>query len=101
MALKKYPVVWTQTAIQNKNDITDYLFENWSEKEVGNFYKALDRRIKLISYNPKLYALIAGTELTRKSVLHKRTIIFYEFRNDIVEILYLFNTRKDPERLPF
>lgn len=101
MALKKYPVVWTDTAFKNRQDIEDYLLENWSERELRNFYKALDRRIKLISYNPELYPKVEGTELTRKSVLNKRTIIFYEFRKDVIELLYLFNTYQNPDRLEF
>lgn len=101
MALKKHKVVWTDTAQNNRQDIEDYLLKDWSEKELSNFYKALDRRIQLISYNPELYAVIDGTDLIRKSVLNKRTIIFYEFREGIIEILYLFNTYQNPDRLDF
>ncbi|HET8866056.1 MAG TPA: type II toxin-antitoxin system RelE/ParE family toxin [Gracilimonas sp.] len=101
MALKKHPVVWTDTALNNKEDISSYLLENWSERELGNFYQALERRIQLISINPELYGKVAGTDLTRRSVLNKRTIIFYEFRDGVVEILYLFNTYQNPDRLEF
>lgn len=99
MALKRYSVVWTAEAIRNKNKIADYLIENWSERELRNFYRELDRRIKLISHKPELYQLVEDTDYTRRSVLNKHTIIFYEFKNEVVEILYLFNTRRDPDSL--
>lgn len=101
MALDKHPVVWTDTALENKENISAYLIENWTERELRNFYQALERRIQLISYNPELYAIVEGTELTRRSVLTKRTIIFYEFRDNVVEILYLFNTYQNPDSLEF
>lgn len=51
-----YDVIWADEAFENFMGVIKYLEENWSEKEINNFIKKLDKRINLISINPQLFA---------------------------------------------
>jgi len=35
----------------------------------------------------------------RKTVLSKQATIFYEFKNSVVYLVYLFNTTKNPNKI--
>jgi hypothetical protein len=41
MALKRYPIVWAGHAIIDKNNIVQYLEENWSATEIQSFLKKI------------------------------------------------------------
>jgi len=44
----EYKIVWTNEAIQNLEDILDYLQTVWSECELDHFKDKLSRQIDLI-----------------------------------------------------
>jgi len=50
-----YKIIWTAEALRNLRQIIKYPDENWSQREIKNFVRKLDKRIKLISLNPKLF----------------------------------------------
>ena len=52
-----YSIIWADSALDELNSILKYLEENWSEKEIVNFVRKLDKRLNLISLYPKLYPL--------------------------------------------
>ena len=52
-----YNIIWADSALDELNSILKYLEENWSEKEIVNFVRKLDKRLNLISLYPKLYPL--------------------------------------------
>ena len=99
MALNKYPIVWSDEAVKNKESITRYIQKHWSEKEVQNFFRKLDKRITLISMHPRLFPKSEIFYEVRRSVLNKQTSIYYKFENDTVKILYIFDNRKNPDKL--
>jgi len=43
-----YKIFWTDEALTNLADIIDYLEHRWTEREIKNFTKLLDRQINLI-----------------------------------------------------
>lgn len=94
-----YKICWTPAARENLNGIIKYLEENWSGKEIKSFTKKLDKRLKLISLNPKLFPKTDRKKNVRKSVLTKHTVIYYLFDDVSVMILALFDPREHPSKL--
>lgn len=96
-----YEVVWSAKARQGVDAIVTYIESRWTQKEVRQFLSDLQDQVAFISQHPKLFTLIEGTEFVRSCVLTKQTTIYYEFKNDRVEILYVFDTRQNPDKLRF
>lgn len=38
-------VIWSQRAKTDLKSILDYLEENWTEKEIGKFFRKLDKQM--------------------------------------------------------
>lgn len=96
-----YKVIWSEKAKKGVASIVAYLEQNWTETEVHKFLSELRERVHLISEHPTLFKLVEGTEYTRFSVLTKQTSIYYEFQDERIEILYVFDTRQNPKKLKF
>jgi plasmid stabilization system protein ParE len=94
-----YKVFWTNNALKDLRITLKYLKENWSEKEIVNFVRKLDKRLNLISINPKLYARTRIKKNVRKSVLTKHNVIYYTFESNLVKIIALFDSRQHPAKL--
>lgn len=94
-----YKIIWSEEADQNVDAVLDYLENNWSEREVSNFITKLQERISLISEQPKLFPKSELIEGARRSVLTKQITVYYRLYSQQIEIIYVFDTRQDPDRL--
>ncbi len=94
-----YKIDWADEARQNLDSIIEYLQNRWTNKEISNFFKKLDKRIDIISRNPHAYPIIDLRSDLRRSILTEQTSIYYEIKTDSVVILSLFDNRKDPDSL--
>ncbi len=50
-----YKFVWSEEAISNLQGIIHYLEYRWTEREIRNFTRLLDKKLKLIQSNPQLF----------------------------------------------
>lgn|SRR5690554_2449449 len=94
-----YKVFWTEEAIRNLEEIIDYLYARWTQREVDNFKLKLSRQIDLINKNPELFPKSSFQPRLRKAVMSKQTTIFYEVKNNIVYLAYIFVNYKSTDRL--
>jgi plasmid stabilization system protein ParE len=94
-----YRIQWTERATFDLQNIIDYLLYKWTEKEVRNFARKLDKRLELISINPRLFPKTNKRKNVRRSVLTKHTVIYYETSTDTIKIVTLFDPRQDPKKL--
>ena len=94
-----FKVVWTDEAIDNLESILDYLDHIWTQHEVDNFKKKLGKKIELIEQNPKIFPVSAYNPRLRKAVLSKQTTIFYEIADHVINLVFLFNSRQNIERI--
>ena len=94
-----YQILWTDEAVENLKNIISYISANWTEREVNKFKIKLSEQINTISRFPNIFPASTKTPRLRKAVLTKQTIIFYEFKEQVVYITYLFDSRKDPKKI--
>ena len=94
-----YRLFWSDESLRDLQNIIDYLNSNWTQKEIQNFVKRLDKRLEIIIGNPKLFPKTRKRRNVRKSVLSKHTVIYYKMEKDVVTILTLFDPRQDPKKL--
>lgn len=91
----EHKIFWTNEALDNLDEILDYLNFRWTEREVNNFLNRLSKQINLIEQNPKLFPISQYNPRLRKAVLSKQTTIFYEMSGQVIYLVYLFNNKRD------
>ena len=94
-----YRIDWADEALENLDYINDYLTIRWTNREVRNFYISLERTLKLILNNPLAFPASDLRSNVRRSVLSKQTTIYYEIKEESIEILSLFDNRRYPKSL--
>lgn len=94
-----YRIDWADEATRNLDSIIDYLTANWTDKEIRNFYKKLDKRLSIVSKNPFTFPPCDLKNNVRRCVLTEQTTIYYEIKPNSIVILSLFDTRKNPKSL--
>ncbi|SRR5258706_4998067 len=94
-----YKLFWSDRALQDLQNIIDYLSENWTQKEIQNFARRLDRRLEIIARNPRLFPKTTKRKKVRRSVLTKHSVIYYQSEKNSVTIITLFDPRQDPKKL--
>jgi plasmid stabilization system protein ParE len=94
-----YKLLWSYRALADLQNIISHLTENWTSKEIQNFARRLDKRIDLITANPGLFPKTTKRKNVRRSVLTKQTVIYYETKENIINIVTLFDPRQNPKKL--
>jgi len=94
-----YKLQWSDQALSDLKNIINYLTEHWTQREIQNFARRLDKRLNLIVANPALFPKTSKRKDIRKSVLTKHTVIYYEKREKVVTIVTLFDPRQNPKKL--
>jgi plasmid stabilization system protein ParE len=94
-----YKLFWTDHALEDLQNILNYLTEKWTQRELRNFAKRLDKRLEIISGNPGLFPKTNRRKDTRRSVLTRHTVIYYAIAGSAITILTLFDSRRNPKKL--
>ena len=94
-----YNIIWTREAVNNLDDITEYLLDFWSEREFKIFIEKLEKLLALISDTPTIFPASKKRKNLRRAVLSKQTTIYYSVESDAITIISLFNNRRNPDSL--
>ncbi len=94
-----YKLFWSDSALEDLENIIKYLTKKWTQKEIRIFARRLDKRLELISSNPRLFPMTTKRKDIRRSVLTKHTVIYYETAANVVTIVALFDPRQHPNKL--
>lgn len=94
-----YKLYWSEEAISNLEEILNYLNSEWTSKEVNKFKSKLSKQLELITQNPLLFPVSQYNPVLRKAVLSRQTTVFYEIKDNIVYLAYLFVNRKNISRI--
>ena len=93
-----YKIIWSPEALETFDSIVNYLDTQFTEKEVSKFVGIVNRRVLLIQQIPQSFRSASRTSKRRRTVIHKRAILFYKIRErkKEVELLFFFSTRQHP-----
>lgn len=94
-----YKIFWTQEAIDNLESILEYLSANFSNQEIDKFKKKLSKQIELIQKFPQMFPVSSYNTKLRKAVLSKQTTVFYEVKENMIHLVYLFVNYQDIEKI--
>ena len=92
-------IIWSPQAENDFHNIASYLHDNWDAKTVNLFIALVDHLVLLISNNPLQFPKINAEYNIRKCVVTKHNSIYYRVAEKQIEVLRIFDTRQDPDKL--
>lgn len=92
-------VILTSIAKEDLENISDWLAKEWNVKVLFNFLDLYEAKIRTIAEFPSRYPVIHSASNLRKAVLTKHNIILYIEKEDNIEIISIFDTRQNPEKI--
>jgi plasmid stabilization system protein ParE len=93
-----HKIVWSALAIKTYVSNIEYLEREWSEREIKQFIHAVQRKLLLLSLQPRSGAITNNRKNLRKSILNKRIILIYRHKplKKEIELVRFFNTYQQP-----
>ncbi len=85
-------VVWSETAKRNFQRIVDYLFEEWTEKEIDRFNEDVSNLIVRMKENVNICPEYKVSNL-RKCLIDKNNSLIYLYENELIYIVTLIGNR--------
>ncbi len=71
----------------------------WSVKVKTDFVEKLDSSIEIIKNQPELFPESKKGKGLRKCVITKQTTLYYRYNSKRINIVTLFDTRQNPNKL--
>jgi len=93
------PVVLSLNANADLGNISAWLAEKWNLRVLDNFLSLYEAKVLVIAEFPSRYPVIHQSSKLRKAVLTKHNIILYREKEDHIEIVSIFDTRQDPDKI--
>jgi plasmid stabilization system protein ParE len=94
-------IIITKRFRNNILRVYQYLLKEFSAKTAYSFLERLEKRIEFIAKNPTAGKLSAKRKNIRSVLFIPYNQIFYRYQNNSIEILCLFDMRKDPKKKPY
>jgi toxin ParE1/3/4 len=89
-------VILRQEAINDLNNIWDYTFEKWSEKQADKYYSIIKMACNWIAENPNIGKEYKGIGENLLGLKTEKHIIFYQqVSTDRIEIIRILHERMD------
>jgi plasmid stabilization system protein ParE len=92
-----YKILWTDFALSELKDAIEYLNEKWTERELQNFAKEIEKTVNLLSHNPNLFQASDLKKEIRRVIVAKHNTLYYQIKGNTVEILSFFSNRQNPK----
>ena len=94
-------IVWSPLSEKDFDNILEYLHKEWDVAVVNKFIDLTDDYLKQIAINPKQFPHIHKKMNIRKCVLTKHNTLFYRESKGQIDILRIYDTRQNPDKLKF
>lgn len=94
-------IVITKRFRANALKVHQYLLKKFDPKTAADFLNRLEKRIDFIAANPEAGRASAKRKNVRSVLLTPHNQIFYRYRQAKIEILCLFDMRRNPEKKPY
>ncbi len=94
-------IIWSPDSERDLEIILEYLSDEWESSVAVKFLDIMEDLTKQISINPRQFPLIHNRLNIRKCVITKHNTLYYRNGRTHVELLRIYDTRQDPEKLKF
>ena len=94
-----YKLVWSDEALNGLKEIIEYLESKFSEKDVKKFVKKFNKQIEIIKSTPETFPFSLKSKTVRRTIVAKLTSIYYQVDGDIINLVTIYDNRKNPDNL--
>ena len=96
-----FKIIWSSLALKTYISHIEYLEQEWTNREIRNFINSVQRKLSILSLQPKTGRLTGKRLHVRQTVIHKRIILVYRFKplKKEVELVRFFSTYQNPKKL--
>lgn len=92
-----YKIFWTDHALNELAETYHYLETHFSDREMRKLSVEIDKMLKLISLNPRLFPL-SEFKGVRRIVIKNFNTMYYREKENTIEILSFFSNRQNPDK---
>ena len=92
-------VVISELAEMNYESILTYLYSDWGINVANNFVERFEEVCGHLEKNTSIYPFANKVKQIQKCVLTEQNALFFRESENVVEILMIFDTRQNPEKL--
>jgi plasmid stabilization system protein ParE len=93
-----FKIIWSKRASRDLAGLSSYLESRWTDRELRNFFRNLEKHLKIIQENPNLFQK-SRLKGVRRCVLSRQTSLYYRVKGKTVAIVTLFDNRQHPDKL--
>lgn len=94
-------IIITKRFRNNTLRVYQYLLKEFSTKTAYRFLDRLEKRIGFIAKNPEIGKASVKRKNIRSVLFTPHNQIFYRYQNKTIEILCLFDMRRNPKKRPY
>jgi plasmid stabilization system protein ParE len=95
------PISWSPLALKDLENVLDYLDEHWPAEVRERFLSELTNNIFHIQNSLSLFPVIEKKRGVRKCVVTKHNSLYFRLAVNEIQILRLYDSRQDPDKLQF
>ncbi len=92
---------WSKNAQEDLESVLKFLQKDWPEKTAHLFLQKLSNKLTMLMQFPDIGRKYSDNNSVRSLVLTKQISIFYLYKEEILTILGLFDTRQNPDNKKF
>ncbi|MGL2992608.1 type II toxin-antitoxin system RelE/ParE family toxin [Flavobacterium sp. TSSA_36] len=92
-------IIFSRRSKLQLEELVEYLEYRFSKPTKEKFISKLDSFVGLIQKDPKIFPKSEANKDVRKCVISKQTTLYYNFNNQEIRLLSLFDTRQDPTKI--
>ncbi|MEA1785563.1 type II toxin-antitoxin system RelE/ParE family toxin [Arenibacter sp. GZD96] len=89
----------SKTAERKLDKLLEYLITEWSIRVKTDFVEKFNSSIETIKNQPEIFPESKKGKGLRKCVITKQTILFYRYNSKRINIVTIFDTRQNPNKL--
>jgi plasmid stabilization system protein ParE len=99
MESNKLPIIWSPQSDDDVENVLLYLEADWPPYVKIEFLNTLFTTLDWISSNPHIFIKPNESDSIRKYVMSEYHTLYFEIFDSKIDLLRIFDTRQDPNKL--
>jgi plasmid stabilization system protein ParE len=96
-----YKIIYKKRFQTKLFKLLDYLKKEWGDNVSDNFIYRLQSRLRTLSQQPYIGASSTVIKSVRSILITKQNRLYYRIKDDIIEVLNMYDTRINPKKNPY
>lgn len=92
-------IIWTKTSELTLDEITEYIKNEFGNLVAQKYYSDVLKTVEDIGTNPELFPIYQHKAEVRKAVINKKTILYYQIKEENINLLAFYDVRRGIHKL--